>query len=244
MSNAGYHDFFPGPSEMARRMRDFDWSKSDLGAPQQWPETLRVAVRICLTSRFPIVLWWGPQRTTLYNDGYIPVLGQTKHPVWLGRSGRECWIEIWDTIGPMIDSVFATGEATWSEDLMLAIDRHVPREEGYFTFSYSPIHDAGAVRGIFCAVNETTQRVLDERRLQTLRNLGAGGIGAKNDVEACRVAAATLSRNPGDIPFALVYLVDDETGEARLAASHGIPAGHRAAPHVISLRDPDAIWPL
>jgi histidine kinase/DNA gyrase B/HSP90-like ATPase len=112
-----------------------------VGPISQWPQALRTAVSICLNSRFPMVLWWGrPAYTMFYNDAYRPVLGQTKHPGWLGRSGRECWHDIWDIVGPMIDSVFETGEATWSEDLLFSMDRNLPREEAYFTFSYSPIY--------------------------------------------------------------------------------------------------------
>jgi hypothetical protein len=103
---------FPGNSEMARRMRAFDWSTSDLGPPEQWPQNLRSALGLCLTSRFPILLWWGPQFTVLYNDAYISFLGDAKHPRFLGRPGRECWSEIWETIWPMLQGVMRTGDAT------------------------------------------------------------------------------------------------------------------------------------
>src|SRR5919108_1893476 len=89
---------FPGDSEMARRMREFDWSQSELGPPELWGEHFRVSLSICLTSRFPIVLWFGPSLTLLYNDAYIPFLGDTKHPHVLGRPGREAWAEIWPSI--------------------------------------------------------------------------------------------------------------------------------------------------
>ena len=134
-------NFLSGGGEMGERMRAFDWSTSPVGPAAQWPQSLKTAVSICIGSRYPIVLWWGnPAYTMFYNDGYIPILGVTKHPGWLGRSGRECWKEIWSTVGPMLDSVFETGDATWSEDLLLVMDRNIPREEIYFTFSYSPIH--------------------------------------------------------------------------------------------------------
>ena len=73
-----------------------------------------------------------------YNDGYVPILGVTKHPGWLGRSGRECWSEIWSIVGPMLDSVFVTGEATWSEDLLLVMRRNLSREENYFNSPTAP----------------------------------------------------------------------------------------------------------
>ena len=95
----------PGNSEMARRMREFDWSSPDLGVPEDWPDNLRVAVSLCLTSRISIVMYWGRQFTVLYNDPYISFLGDLKHPRLLGYSACECWSEIRHTICPIFESV-------------------------------------------------------------------------------------------------------------------------------------------
>jgi signal transduction histidine kinase len=235
--------FLSGGGEMGERMRAFDWSSSPVGPAAQWPQSLKTAVSICIGSRYPIVIWWGnPEYTMFYNDGYIPILGVTKHPGWLGRSGREAWKEIWSTVGPMLDSVFQTGEATWSEDLLLVMDRNLRREENYFTFSYSPIRgDKDKIDGIFCACYETTRRVVGERRLQTLRDLGR--IEVKSAEEACQVALNTLAANPHDVPFALVYLLDDDAREAHLICASGIENDTPAAPALITMTN-DATWPL
>jgi signal transduction histidine kinase len=234
--------FLSGGGEMGERMRAFDWSSSPVGPVAQWPQSLKTAVSICIGSRYPIVLWWGnPEYTMFYNDGYIPILGVTKHPGWLGRSGRECWKEIWSTVGPMLDSVFQTGEATWSEDLLLVMDRNLRREENYFTFSYSPIRgDEDKIDGIFCACYETTGRVVGERRLQTLRDLGR--IAVKSAEEACQIALNALAANPYDVPFALVYLLEGDAREAHLICASGIEQ-NAAAPALITMND-DASWPL
>ncbi|HSE16237.1 MAG TPA: ATP-binding protein [Pyrinomonadaceae bacterium] len=238
--------FLSGGGEMGERMRAFDWSSSPVGPASEWPQSLRTAVSICIGSRYPIVIWWGnPEYTMFYNDVYIPILGVTKHPGWLGCSGRECWKDIWSTIGPMLDSVFQTGEATWSEDLLLVMDRNLPREETYFTFSYSPIRvEENKIDGIFCACYETTGRVVGERRLQTLRDLGR--IEVKSAEEACQVALNTLAANPYDVPFALVYLLDDDAREARLVCASGIGAHAGVAPEQIAINEPvgPATWPL
>ena len=135
--------FLAGGGEMGERTRAMDWATSPVGPSTAWPQSLKTAVSICLGSRHPIVVWWGnPDYTQFYNDAYIPFLGATKHPGCLGRSGRGCWSEIWPIIGPMLDGVFSTGEATWSEDLLLVMHRNLPKEETYFTFSYSPIKTA------------------------------------------------------------------------------------------------------
>ena len=239
--------FLAGGGEMGERARGLDWASTPVGSPEQWPQSLKTAVSICLGSRYPIVIWWGnPAYTMFYNDGYIPVLGVTKHPGWLGRSGRECWSEIWSIIGPMLDGVFASGEATWSEDLLLVMDRNRPREECYFTFSYSPIRDDNAtVPGIFCACYETTGRVIGERRLRTLRDLSRMEVAVKTAEGACEVAARTLGENTADIPFALIYLLDGDGRQARLVATTGLQAGSAAAPNHIDLGPGStATWPL
>ncbi len=243
------HDlaFLAGGGQMGERTRTLDWADTPVGTLDQWPHSLKTAVSICLGSRHPIVIWWGRRAyTQFYNDAYISFLG-TKHPDCLGQSARSVWSEIWPVIGPMLEGVFNTGDATWSEDLLFIIDRHLPQEEGYFTFSYSPIRDdTGKVGGIFCACNETTNRVLSERRLRTLRDLNQIVAEAKTAVESCEVAGRIFAENRGDIPFALIYLLDG-TQQAQLAAATGLNAGSAAAPVRIELQPTDessASWPL
>jgi len=160
--------FLAGGGEMGRRMRELDWSKTPLGPIEDWPQSLRSAASICIGSRFPIVLYWGPQRVVLYNDTYAEILG-AKHPWALGRPCREVWSEIWNVIAPMFDAVTATGEATWSEDQLLVLERTGKPEECYFSFSFSPVRgEDGAVDGIFTAVIETTER---KKRTEALAEL-------------------------------------------------------------------------
>jgi PAS domain S-box-containing protein len=237
---------FPGESEMAGRMRDFDWSMTKLGPPQIWPENLRATARICLTSRLPIVVWWGPNYTMFYNDAYISFLGRTKHPQWLGRPGNQCWQEIWPVIGPMLEGVHAGGQAAWSQDLLLILDRNLPQEEGYFIFSFSPILDnRNSVNGIFGACLETTEQVVGARRLETLRKLGVRTLETRTVEAACEGAARVLSENPYDIPFAAVYLVDGAGTRAELKSLAGLPQGAQPFPSLISVSDGDIFpWPL
>ena len=183
-----------------------------LGPPDLWPESLRTAVDICLASRFPMLVWWGPDLVMLYNDAYHPMLG-TKHPRAFGAPGREVWPEIWDVIGPMLDQVMGGGGATWSTDQLLVLDRNGYPEECYFTYSYSPIPDeSGGVGGVFCAVTETTERVVGERRLATVAEL-AHLIRAGQRSDVIETANVVLAGNPHDHPVALV--VDRGPGTER-----------------------------
>src|ERR1043166_8987731 len=140
-------DIFPGDSEMARRMREVDWSKTTLGRaedwhqspptsgrPKAWPQPPRPSVSPCLACAFPTVLGWGPSLTILYNDEYQAILGPAKHPSALGEDGAKVWAEIWDIIGPMLSTVYHSAQATRSRDLMLSIVREGYPEEAYFSF--------------------------------------------------------------------------------------------------------------
>ena len=228
---------FPGHTEMARRMRELDWSQTPLGPVEQWPQSLRTSVSICLDCAFPIVLWWGPELAILYNDEYSSYLGPTKHPSALGQPGAIVWSEIWDVIAPMLSGVMTRAEATRSRDLLLHIDREGYAEEAYFSFSYSPIHaESGRVGGVFCPVIETTEKVIGERRLRTLRDLADGCKGAETEQAACDLAAHALARDPFDVPFAMIYRINDDA-TAELCAAAGIAPGSDAAPRLVSFEN-------
>ncbi len=230
-------DCLSGGGEMGTLMRTFDWSQTPLGPVASWSQSLRTAVSILLASRFPMQILWGSEYVQLYNDAYRPILG-AKHPKALGQRGCECWQEVWDFVGPRLDHVRATGEATWSDDQQLLIDRNGYVEECYFTFSYSPLRDeSGGVGGIFIAVTETTQRVLGERRQRALRSLALGVFEAKTAQEACAIAARTLANHSADIPFALLYLLDAEGKQAKLSGTVGLEPDTPASPRLIDLRD-------
>ncbi len=217
-------DVFPGDGEMARLLRAHDWEASGLGCPDAWPAELRTAARLCVTSRFPIVIWWGEDLRLLYNDAYVPALGERKHPA-IGRPGREVWGDIWHIVGPQLQSVVETGIATWSTDVLLPMDRSGYLEETYWTYSYGPILlEGGGVGGVFTPCTETTSQVVSARRLRALHRLGEA-VGGRSVEEACALAAEALSQDPADVPFARIYLTDpDDPDCARTAAgTPGVP---------------------
>jgi PAS domain S-box-containing protein len=231
--------FLPRGGAVAELIRSIDWSTTALGSEDDWPQSLRTSISICLNSRFPMLIWWGPQLVKIYNDAYIPMLG-AKHPWALGRPGRDVWPEIWHIIGPMLDGVMQRGQATWSEDTMLPLARRGFIEECYFTFSYSPIHvENGAIGGVFTAVSETSGKVIGERRLSTLRALGQASAAAKSADEAVTFVRTVLSSNPYDLPFAVIYLREPENADRlRLSGTTGFTAGECGAAEEIDLNAP------
>lgn len=207
--------------EMARLIESFDWSRSPLGPMTEWPQSLRTALNICLRSRFQLAIYWGPQLVFLYNDAEREVIGAL-HPSALGKPAREVLVNMWETVGPMLYRVFESGEATWSVDRPLMIDRYGLLEEGFFTWSYSPIpDDSGKVGGVLLVTEETTQRVLAERRLRTLREMAAGTFHVRSTEQACGAAMDILGHDSADIPFALLYLLDEKR-MVRLSSSIGL----------------------
>lgn len=239
-------DFLKSGGVLGKLIRDKDWSATSVGNAETWSASVRTAVSLCLTSRFPIILWLGPDLNILYNDAYVPLLGERKHPTVLGAPGRQAWSEIWDTIGPLLESAMH-GNATWNEDLQFFFARNLPEEEAYVTFSYSPILSANGqmVEGVFCACTETTLRVVCQRRLSTLRNLGLRRSQQYTVAAACRQGIEVLEANPLDIAFASIYLVDKDRTAATCIARTRQPADAlQAFPLSHGLSDDDGPWPL
>ncbi len=238
-------EFLLGGGEMGERIRAMDWSKTPLGPAHRWPQSLRTAISILLDSGYPMYIAWGGDFTQIYNDAYRPILGATKHPAALGQSTPECFAEIWDFIGPMFERVMAEGRATTLIDQLLELDRNGYIEECYFTFSYSAIRDeTGEPGGVLVTVIETTARVISERRIQTLRELAEQGAQIKSAEEICEVTSKILEKNPLDLPFALLYLLDEDGNRARLAATTRVESNTLATPAVITLASEQASWPL
>jgi len=195
-----------GGSEMGRAIADFDWASTPLGEPAAWPDALRSAVSICLTTRFPALVVWGPELIKIYNDGYRSILGTSKHPGALGAPVEQVWPELWDYIGPLFATVMSTGVPTWHEDERLVIERHGFPEECFFTFSYSPVYDGDTVGGVLDLVYETTGEIVTRRRLEAVTTLKDALAEAAQVTDACVLAVRALAEHQDDIRSVDVYL--------------------------------------
>ncbi|MGI4847223.1 MAG: PAS domain-containing protein [Janthinobacterium lividum] len=161
--------FLKGGSGMSARILAHDWSTSPLGPPETWPQPLKTAVGISLNAGHPICLAWGKELTFLYNDAYAPALG-ARHPAALGQPIAQVWQEIWQDIDPLVARALA-GESIWLEDMHLVMTRNGYPEDTWWTFSYGPLRDeTGAVAGFIDICNDSTAKVLSERRLTAERD--------------------------------------------------------------------------
>jgi PAS domain S-box-containing protein len=182
ISVPGAADFLADGGDMGALMRAHDWSLSPVGRPENWPQSLRTAVRLVLNTNHPMFIWWGPHLIQFYNDGYRQTMGPERHPSALGQPGRECWAEIWDIIGPQIAQVMGGGAATWHENQLVPVTRHGRLEQVYWTYGFSPIDEDDGVGGVLVVCRDVTNdylaaRVLREREAELARVQQVGRIG-------------------------------------------------------------------
>src|SRR3569833_4643006 len=233
--------FLAGGGETGSRLRSLDWERHPLGPPEGWPQSLKTIVRVMLDSRYAMWMAWGPQLTFFCNDAYLPPVGLKRDWV-LGARSDEGWREIWPAIVPRIQHVLTSGQATWDEALLLFLERSVFTEETYHTFSYSPVYDdLSRVAGMLCVVTEVTERVICERRLRLLRDLGAQALGVEDVAGSCKRALGVLAQYSLDLPFSALYVVDDDGARASRAALT-CPMPEQWFPQSIPLR-PAAVGP-
>ncbi|MEP6886265.1 MAG: ATP-binding protein [Gammaproteobacteria bacterium] len=232
--------FLDGGGEMGARMRALDWTKSSLGDPAYWPQSLKTIVRVMLDSRYAMWMLWGPELTFFCNDAYLPTVG-IKGSWVLGARSEKVWEEIWPDIGPRIARVLEQGQATWDEALLLYLERSGFPEETYHTFSYSPVYnDASRISGMLCVVTEVTDRVIGERRLRVLRDLAARTMGVESVDESCERLCEVLGRYPLDTPLCALYLQETQDRFRCHARTAGIPEDMLPA----TLTGVDPTWPV
>ncbi|SCF15134.1 GAF sensor hybrid histidine kinase [Micromonospora coriariae] len=234
-------DLFTDGGDTGRLMAELDWTATPLGPVTGWPQSLRAAVRMVLSSRYPMLLLWGDNFSQLYNDAYSALIGD-KHPAALGADVRVTLAEGWDVLAPLIQQAMATGVASWVPALQLLLERAGYREEAYFSVSHAPARDdEGRTVGVLTVCSEVTQQVVGERRLRLLRDLAVRGDGRTVDVDAtgARLIDA-IDVHPLDVPFAAIYLRDG-TVLRRVAWAGGDPGDATVAgalPEATELTDP------
>ena len=232
-TSASIPEFLAGGGELGQRIREYDWASTPLGPVHSWPQSLRTCVRIMLTSRQPIWIGWGKELIKLYNDPYKAIVGG-KHPWALGTPATIVWKEIWNSIEPLLKTVMEKDEGTYVESQLLIMERNGYPEETYYTFSYTPIPgDDGGTAGMICANTDDTDRIISERQLRTLTELGKATTDSKSNAQVIRETIHTFKQNPHDFPFALFYSIDNN--KAILSDSTDLGDAGTSVPGVIDL---------
>ncbi|KTC12740.1 diguanylate cyclase [Pseudomonas marginalis ICMP 9505] len=176
-------------SDMAEKVRLHNWASTPLGPLEEWPDVLKTTVALSFASSFPQAIIWGQHLITLYNDAFVPILGDK--PSALGRAFSETWREVWAEVSPIANAAFQ-GHATYIENYPLVVERGSGPEQAYFTFCYSPIRDPqGTVVGMLNTVTETTATVFLARRLAVLDAISSHVVNA-HDAEAIMTTTTRL----------------------------------------------------
>jgi two-component sensor histidine kinase len=216
--------FIAGSGEMAQRIQRFDWAKHPFGPPEDWPQSLRSAVGICLQSAFPTAIYWGPELRLLYNDAWAPIPGP-RHPAALGKPAQEVWADIWDIIWPQFRSLLETGDGFFAENQLLPMRRYGFEEETYWSYSFSAIRgEDGRIAGIFNCGYETTETVLGQRRLAFMLDFSERLHDQSEPEAATETAAALLGRHLQAVHVG--YCEADDGGDLNLLhgwAAEGLP---------------------
>jgi len=225
--------------EMARLVGSFDWAGTSLGPISDWPQCLRSSVDILLGAKVQIVLFWGPQFVAIYNDTYAPTIGD-KHPHALGRPAQEHWAELWSDLGPLLTHVLETGETISAKDRPFYIERGRGPETVYFDISYSPVHgEDGAVAGVFCIVNETTEL---RRAQETERRLAAIIASSDDAILSADLGMTIASWNRGAerlygytaeeaIGQSVLMLIPDDRGDEEYDLFRRVGLGEHVPPY-------------
>ena len=230
-------DFLSGGGEMGERIRNFNWSKTSLGDPQHWQNSLKTCVRIMLSSSQPIWIGWGKELLKFYNDPYIDIV-RGKHPDALGQPASVVWKDIWKDIEPLLSRAMIKDQGTYVEAQLLIMERSGFPEETYYTFSYTPVlGDDGKPAGIICYNVSDSERIINERSLKTLQQMDTLA-QKKTEQEVYEQASRAIETNDKDFPFALIYKIEDDGSQATLVASAGIEKEHSEIQGKIDLQNP------
>ncbi|CAG8480265.1 7235_t:CDS:10 [Ambispora leptoticha] len=220
----GFLNHYENETPVADLVYSFDWASTPLGAMDTWSTSLRANVDLIMHAVFPMAIYYGPEHTLIYNQMWRPII-KMKHPA-LGKTVNEVWPEITDIVNEIFNNVYATKKGRFHEDLLYYLNRDGYLEETYFSFTFSPIFkEDGSIGGVFNCVQETTKRVVMTRQIKALGELGHQTPGAKSMEDACHLVTSTLREHNDDIPYALIYLIEDNNTEqyqrhfARLVAT-------------------------
>jgi len=239
-------------SEHLQLARSVDWANTPLGAMKDWSPEFRQAANLCMGNPHPAALFWGSELTMLYNEAYAREVAGNKSPSLLGSGFSGPFSELWDYAGPVFAECARTGISVRKENDYLPIDRHGLLEETYYSWSFTPLYGGtDRILGFYNAPFETTQQVLNQRRMTTINNVGEHAAKAKTVKQFWGFVLEGLQDNDFDVPMALLYSVGDAEDadhssissgstlslkSCHLEGAIGVPDGHLAAPQHLDLK--------
>ncbi|KAF9392298.1 hypothetical protein BGX21_011057 [Mortierella sp. AD011] len=192
-----------------------DWGATRLGPKSEWPPELSHWIRVMLKSADALALYWGDQSCLLYNDAWKPILKHL-HPHALGTPGfMLLGEEAWAPVGERIALIMKGGRGSIDKGLRMDLQRGGYSEECYFDFSLTPVFlQDGSIGGVLAIVQETTQTILNERRLKTLNEFSKQMPTIHSVAGAHSMITNILQEsNNLDVPFSIIYKTEELSKE-------------------------------
>lgn len=258
------HDSNTISSQHYRLVRDFDWTNSSLGSIASWPQPLVHALPLMLSNPAPCAIFWGSDRTMIYNESYANVI-QKLHPAAMGASAPVNFAPFWPQFEAVIRQVEETKQAVRQEAGRTVLDRRSGSpEEAFFTYIFLPLFDEqGHVCGIFDDAVEVTKETITHRQMNTLFSIGNSTAAMTSLDDFWNGVFKALDTFTPDLPFVAIYTLDDtslnyksttsgtddqnsrrnETRTWHLEGSVGFPEGHPAISQNILPSDKTGIAP-
>jgi hypothetical protein len=239
-------------NEQQALARKVNWAATPLGPMESWSSEFRQVANLVLANPHPAALFWGSDLTMFYNTAYAQEVAGNKHPSLMGTGFSGPFAELWDAVAPVFAECARTGVSIRRDDDYLPIERRGLLEETFFSWSWTPLYGGTKkILGFYNAPFETTQAVINARRMHTIKQLGDSAAHVKTVKQFWKAVINGLKDNEKDVPFALLYSIGDSEEADHSSTSSGstislkscfyegslgIPEGHPAAPLQLDLK--------
>ncbi len=132
------------------------WDLTPLGPLDRWSEPMRAAVDLLRLSPAPMVSFWGPTATAIFNPAFAGLV-----PDPLGSSARDGWAAFTD----LVEAGFAGRSLSVVERRLVADPAAGLMRDRWLDLDGSPVVDrSGLVLGVLVLARDATGRVKDNRR--------------------------------------------------------------------------------
>ncbi|KAH6720725.1 putative histidine kinase M3YPp [Leptodontidium sp. MPI-SDFR-AT-0119] len=206
------------PSSHHKFFIEFDWAATELGPISSWCTSLRRKVTFLMSDPRPAAMFWGKQRTMMYNEPYMHVTGQ-KHPGMMGKIFSEAWGEIEGDFIPAFEKAYSTGASTVLDDARFYIERHGYLEETYYSIAMIPFLGDDDEIAFYNPVFDTTRQVISDRRMAFLLRSGQYISSSRDPQDFWQQLIFSLQADHPDLPYAVLYSVNGDVSESVSEAS-------------------------
>lgn len=146
--------------EAAFLINRINWNAHPLGNPSVWDQLLKHTLSLILSNPCPMLVLWGSNNFTFYNDAFIKIIGNLNHDQVIGKTiGEQIFKENFSILQSHISNAY-NGLSETVKNLGIILNRKNYAEDCFFDFDISPIRNAASeICGVFLVCKETTEKV-------------------------------------------------------------------------------------